>query len=405
MPTTKLSNVYLSISGAAASSRAKGLLERAAASSAVGVVQGERLVRPGAVSRRSAAARRPAASGSGFSPSSGCTSGLETTKRTWSVGAAQELRQGIAQGLGVLLLDPLAGERGGAPSTTTLPSQESGLRGRSQLSKVGLLICVASARRVRSQALRRAMALSSSPSSSCCSWGLSSSGCGVAVVTVPQRPDRGAGGGSDKEGGDHSGFEIAASMPPIIPQIPPRGKSFFAALARANGRQPADQVAGGPQDGVVVRLGGDFGDGLDVADDAVFVQQIDGAGQQAQFFDPDAEGVGEGPVLVVGEHLDVVDVLLGGPALLRERRVGADGDDFDLVRRQAGDVPVELAGLQRADAGVDARAPGSSARPSAPPSLRSSQVTGDRSLGGELKVGGLVADLEFLARPGSSACP
>ena len=37
-----------------------------------------------------------------------------------------------------------------------------------------------------------------------------------------------------------------------------------------------------------------------------------------------------------------------------KRCVGADGDRLDFVRGQAGDVPVELAGFQRANAGVNA---------------------------------------------------
>ena len=58
---------------------------------------------------------------------------------------------------------------------------------------------------------------------------------------------------------------------------------------------------------------------------------------------------------MIGKHLDVVHAFRFRPAGLGERRVGAHRHDLDLVGRQGGDLPVELAGFQGADTGIYGR--------------------------------------------------
>ena len=105
---------------------------------------------------------------------------------------------------------------------------------------------------------------------------------------------------------------------------------------------------------LVVRLLGDLGHDLDVADRVRGVDDEDGPGQERdrQVLDQDAVMFAEAVVVDVGEVLEVFDVGLGAEPGLGERQVEADRVGGDLVA-QGLELLGEPLGLLVADGGVE----------------------------------------------------
>src|ERR1039458_5637009 len=88
-----------------------------------------------------------------------------------------------------------------------------------------------------------------------------------------------------------------------------------------------------------------------MADLVVRVHDEDGAAFNAQLFDQGAVVGTARSVHVIREHLDLVDAEGPTPALLRERKVHADGDDIDAGK--TGGLFIEALGLRVADGRIE----------------------------------------------------
>ena len=117
----------------------------------------------------------------------------------------------------------------------------------------------------------------------------------------------------------------------------------------------------GSQRGLVIGLGGNFGNDFFVDYFALAVEHNHGAGQQLEFIDHDAPGLAELARLVVAADLHVLDIFGTAEAVLRKRQVSADRQGVDLIP-QAGQLLAKAFGLDLADAGIQAGNDGNDGR-------------------------------------------